>query len=164
MKKKLPKNTLPAGRQGKAKRKKKVVAIPPVLPKKQNKVRFPQFPKFYRTITERLQIRRHGLLYIVAFVSLVLFAVVLIVGYQTYLNYQHKQALEQKRQQILSDISFWQGIVEKYPDYRDGYFELALLEYQIKDFAKAKAYTEKSLSIDPNFEKGVVFVGILNSK
>lgn len=55
---------------------------------------------------------------------------------------------------ITSEITHWQRVVSDHADYRDGYFRLALLHYQLGDIAHASEYVEKSLALDPNFEAG----------
>lgn len=54
--------------------------------------------------------------------------------------------------QINQEISFWGKVVASKPDYRDGYLHLALLNYQIYETQKAKAYLQKAVALDPNFE------------
>ena len=44
-------------------------------------------------------------------------------------------------------------LLEKNNDYRDGYLQLAILEYKLRDYSKAQLYLGKALEIDPNFEK-----------
>jgi len=48
-------------------------------------------------------------------------------------------------------ISFWEEILEKYPDYRDGYLQLAYLYYKTYQDDKAKENLTKALELDPNF-------------
>jgi len=48
-------------------------------------------------------------------------------------------------------ISGWEGVLEKYPDYRDGYLQLAYLYYKTYQDEKAKENLTKALEIDPNF-------------
>ena len=49
-------------------------------------------------------------------------------------------------------ISGWEETLEKYPDYRDGYLQLAYLYYKIYQDEKAKENLTKALELDPNFE------------
>lgn len=58
---------------------------------------------------------------------------------------------------ITTEITHWQGVVTQHADYRDGYFRLALLHYQLGDVTQASEYVEKSLALDPNFEAGKSF-------
>ena len=62
--------------------------------------------------------------------------------------------LNNEKIKVQNELIFWQKEVGKMPNYRDAYFKLALLNYQLKDFDKANEYLKKTLSLDPNFEKG----------
>jgi len=57
-----------------------------------------------------------------------------------------------KPRDIASEISKWRAIVLDKPDYRDGYFRLAVSYYQIFDEEMAKRNVLKALELDPNFE------------
>jgi len=48
-------------------------------------------------------------------------------------------------------ITRWEEILEKYPDYRDGYLQLAYLYYKIYQDEKAKENLSRALDFDPNF-------------
>ena len=54
--------------------------------------------------------------------------------------------------QIQHEISFWEKIIKEKPDYRDAYFQLAILSYQLGKIKKAQTYLQKTLDLDPNFE------------
>lgn len=62
--------------------------------------------------------------------------------------------LNLERQQIIRDINKWEDVIKEYKDYRDGYLELALLEYKLGNFEKAKNYLETVFEIDPNSVDG----------
>lgn len=62
--------------------------------------------------------------------------------------------LNNEKIKVLNELVFWQKEIGERPNYRDAYFKLALLNYQLKDFDKANEYLKKTLSLDPNFEKG----------
>lgn len=103
----------------------------------------------------------------VRFISLVLIGIsmlflLIVSGIDLYSNYQSKNKIDLERQEIISKIGKWQGIVNKYKDYRDAYFQLAILEYRLKDFGKSKVYLDIVLGLDPNFEKGRKLGKILN--
>lgn len=115
--------------------------------KKKEKLSQPfRFPSIIRIFTDK-----H---FLVTAVSLVLIVAVFIVSLDLYKDVKDQQKIEKERKDVISKIQYWQGIVNKYKDYRDAYFQLAVLEYRLKNFAKAKFYLDKSLSLDPNFEKG----------
>ena len=81
--------------------------------------------------------------------------------FDLYSSYQDKLKLESERNKIIQEIEYWQDVVNKYKDYRDAYFQLAILEYRLKDFNKSKFYLDRALELDPNFEKGRVMETIL---
>jgi tetratricopeptide (TPR) repeat protein len=49
-------------------------------------------------------------------------------------------------------IVSWEKIIIAKPNYRDGYLQLAFLNYKIYQTEKALFYLDKALIIDPNFE------------
>jgi len=48
-------------------------------------------------------------------------------------------------------ISGWEEVLEKYPNYRDGYLQLTYLYYKTYQDEKAKENLTKALELDPNF-------------
>jgi len=48
-------------------------------------------------------------------------------------------------------ISGWEEILEKYPNYRDGYLQLVYLYYKTYQDEKARKNFAKALELDPNF-------------
>ena len=131
-----------------------------------------KLPKIYRFITDSLTISlfktksfrlaRAIKIATLTFLGAVMLFILGISTYDLYSNYQNKKKIDLERQEIISKIEKWQGVVNKYKDYRDGYFQLAILEYRLRDFAKSKLYLGKVLSIDPNFEKGRELEKVLN--
>ncbi len=119
-----------------------------------------KFPKIYRFITENDSWRQ----LLIGFVSSFVFLALAVVCMNTYKNYQEKLLQDSERAQINKEISLWNPILQKYKGYRDGYFQIALLEYQLKDFEKARNYLQKTLILDPNFEEARKLEKILNSR
>ena len=125
--------------------------------KKKEKLSQPfRFPNIIRIFTEK-----YFLGFIISFILVVL---LIVVGLDLYKDIKDQQKIEKERKDVISKIQYWEGIVNKYKDYRDAYFQLALLEYRLKNFDKAKSYVQKTLSIDPNFEKGRELEKILKKK
>lgn len=54
---------------------------------------------------------------------------------------------------IYEEIIFWNDIVKKYPNYRDGYLKLSTLFWKVRLDDQAKYYLEKAKEIDPNNDK-----------
>lgn len=57
---------------------------------------------------------------------------------------------EQKR--IEKEIRQWEQTLEKYPDYRDLYLKLVVLNWQVNNHQKAQEYLQKAKELDPNFQ------------
>jgi len=142
-----------------------------------------QFPNIYRIITESRVVKKtqkswfrlsnqpkfhkttlflSGIL-IVA-VVLVLSLGIIIFGINFVKNYKAFQELSAKRQNLKSQVNFWQSVSEKYPGFKDAYFQAAVLEYRLGDLEKAQNYNQKSLRLDPNFVDAIKLEEILNKK
>lgn len=65
-----------------------------------------------------------------------------------------QQQLTSQRSTLQKQILQWQHVVATHADYRDGYFELAVLEYQLGNIDKARMYNQQALTLDPNFKSG----------
>lgn len=65
-------------------------------------------------------------------------------------------ALKTERQQEIAKLNnlkvHWEKIVADSPTYRDGYLQLAAIEYKLQNATIAKFHLQKVLEIDPNFE------------
>jgi hypothetical protein len=127
-------------------------------------------PKISRLITEKPLLEKRfknfwstGKPYVVALCCLVLLASIGLVAYTLNQNLQQKQILEQKRAQIEKEILYWQGITKKYKGYRDGYFKLAILEYQLGNMQVSQQYLHEVQLLDPNFKEAEELERILTS-
>ncbi len=69
-------------------------------------------------------------------------------------KYFVSKAFETEKEKVISDIKEWEKIINKYPNYKDGYLTLSVLEYRMKNFTKSKVYLEKVFEIDPNSKEG----------
>jgi hypothetical protein len=74
-----------------------------------------------------------------------------IVGMDVRQNTQRLEIMRQKRNIVEQQITYWEGVVGKYANYRDGLYQLALLEYRIGNKQAATDYARKALAIDPDF-------------
>ena len=45
---------------------------------------------------------------------------------------------------------YWKQIISTYPQYRDGYIQLAQASYELKRLDEAKAYLSRAQTLDPN--------------
>lgn len=107
-----------------------------------------QLPSISRLITEYKKIIVFVLL-LIALSTIIYFA-----GLQTYRHYQEKEKVMSERKTILTRIAYWQKVVTEKKDYRDGYFQLAVLLYRLGRKEQAKMYLGQALKLDPNFEEG----------
>lgn len=114
------------------------------------------FPSIYRIITERT--------FLVSLISTILLVAIAIIGLNLYQNLEKKREIEKKREAIALEIRYWQGIANNYQGYRDAYFKLATLEYQLNNKAKANEYLQKAFELDPNFEAGKEFKKLLEKE
>ena len=111
--------------------------------KKQNR----KFPSIYRLITDKEN---------APFVVLSIFLVVAIflVGLDLNKNLEEKNLRQKIYASKLQEINFWEENLSKYPEYRDAYFRLAVLYYEVGDFEKSESYLNRVFLLDPSFEEG----------
>jgi len=109
-----------------------------------------KLPSNSRSITEKL-INDHS----VFFLGILLIILASIfVAYDFYQNFKNQDVSLLERQKVVDDLNFWNKSVIEKPNYRDGYFSLSLIYYQLGDYENSLLNLEKAMDIDPNFEKG----------
>ncbi|MBP9719474.1 MAG: tetratricopeptide repeat protein [Candidatus Levybacteria bacterium] len=94
----------------------------------------------------------------VFFLCLMLYAIV-----QLSHSLRVQKQVMQEKAKVMRDMSFWQNVTVERPEYRDGYFMLAVLQYQIGKKQEAVATVQKALEIDPNFKEGRELERILSN-
>ncbi|QQG40713.1 MAG: hypothetical protein HYV37_00060 [Candidatus Levyibacteriota bacterium] len=120
--------------------------------KKKNQV---NFPSIYRFIPAKSFFDKTFWKWIIGgFIALLLVIMFVISSIQTYKHFQDKKLEEVKRKELILKVEYWEKVINKYKNYRDGYFQLAVLEYQLGNKEKAKMYLDKVFLLDPNFEEG----------
>ncbi len=128
-----------------------------------------QFPNIYRSFTEWLKrfnkknsklVKRFKFQ---SFLTLYILTVVLILllSLELFVSFQRQKNINHEREKILSEIRLLEDISQKYPGNKDSYYQLALLEYQLRNFDKAKFYINKALYLDPNFKEAIALQKIL---
>lgn len=135
--------------------------------KKHNK----QSPRNYRIITERFKkFKRNNTkllerlrIEVLVFVYVVTIFSILILGFNLLTNLQNQNQISFQKEKIQSEIRLWQDIADKFKNYKEAYYELAVLEYQLGDIEKSKYYLDKSLFLDPNFDKARELKKILDT-
>lgn len=55
-------------------------------------------------------------------------------------------------QNIFSEISFWESKIKQFPNFRDAYIRLAILNWKVHLDDQAKLYLDQAKKIDPNNE------------
>jgi hypothetical protein len=134
-----------------------------------------EFPNISRFITERFPFKLpkrpklskiHYLFSIglVLVLSLVLVLGITFFGFNFYKNFNKFRQINSQRQKIQSQINFWKSVTTKYDGYKDAYFRIAILEYQLGDYKSAKINNQKALLLDPNYEDARTLQKILISK
>lgn len=61
---------------------------------------------------------------------------------------------ETKPEALMQELISWQKITKEKSDYRDGFFQEALILYQLKRLNEAKTALKKVFFLDPNFSPG----------
>lgn len=65
---------------------------------------------------------------------------------------QKIQEVKNQPEDIKGQIRFWQEVIDQFPNYRDAYIKLAILNWKIYRSFEAKRNLEKAFQIDPNNE------------
>ncbi len=108
------------------------------------------FPKIFRFITER------AVLVVISLVSLVLLTAIVMQGLQLQKTLHQSEIAKAKRAELTKELAYWQDVVRQYGNYRDAYFKIATIQYQLGQVAQAKSTLEKVIALDPNFENAKV--------
>ncbi|MCL5435197.1 MAG: hypothetical protein M1405_02305 [Patescibacteria group bacterium] len=147
----------------------------PFRPKKQRVPRKPketeakkrQFPRIYRRITENPEfVRILHILKKMTIVSIFTTVVVLILftAVDLYRNYSKNQQIQAGRQKLIHEINIWKSFSDKYKNYKEVYFQIAVREFQLGNFKSAEAYLQKTLFIDPSYEEALKLQRELENK
>ncbi len=119
-----------------------------------NKLKKPQFPRIYLNITENKDFP-HVLKILkkitVVFVFTAVIVFILFTVVDLYRNYLINQQIQIQRQKLTHEINIWKSFSDKYKNYKEVYFQIAVREYELSDFNKANQYLQKALFIDPNY-------------
>ncbi len=110
-------------------------------------INFPKkFPSISRTITEKDR-------FWILTSSVIILVCLILVSISSYKNWKELDSLKAQRSRLLKEESFWKETLHKYPDYRDGYIKLAIVEYELNNKDYSRENIQKALSIDPNYQK-----------
>lgn len=119
---------------------------------KKKSLKFPNISRFITEAKDKLpwEEKKHFIyLFTVIFLAFVIFMIIDLRQKVTV-----AKAMDTERKQVIEDVKKWEKVVARYKDYKDGYLELATLEYKLGNVNKAKEYLNKALIIDPNSKEG----------
>lgn len=88
----------------------------------------------------------------------------ILLGLMIYKNLKNVRSINSQREKMQSDINFWTSVANKYPGFKDAYFRVAVLEYNLGDFKKAEAFNSEALVLDPNYKNALDLEKILLKK
>ena len=72
--------------------------------------------------------------------------------------------MKNERREVVKDLNYWNNQVIDKPNYRDGYFKLALIYYQLGDNYNSEENLVKAMRLDPNFKEGILLGNILEEE
>lgn len=117
------------------------------------------FPSILRSITE-FHFTRHQShnikVLLVSSLSVFLLGLIFLQGVTFWYNMQQRDVFIQERTLLEKEVTYWQGVADKYQGYRDVYYRIASLQYKLGNTAASQEYVRKALEIDPNFAEGRV--------
>jgi len=116
------------------------------------------FPKIYRFITEQ------GKILIISFSSGTVILGIVLQGIKLHDNLQKIETVKKHKVALIHELTYWQNIARQYPNYRDVYFRVANLQYQLGERAEAKKSLDHVLAIDPNFEAASVLGAAIEAR
>lgn len=128
-------------------------------------------PSNYRSFTERSKkffkdrstIIQKIKFQAVVFLYIATLALIIFMTLDLLKNLQRQKEINFQRGKIESQVKVWQDIADRFQGYKEAYYQLASLEYQLGNIDKAKFYINKALYLDPNFEKARELLKILNN-
>ncbi len=80
---------------------------------------------------------------------------ILVVSLDLFSNLSEEKALADQKVNLVKQQNFWQNQVNKRANYRDAYYNLALVEFELRNIEGASDNLGKALSLDPNFKEGI---------
>jgi len=108
-----------------------------------------KLPNISRSITDKFLFSK----VVTIFLFSIFLIAIIIVGFDLLKGIYGEIRLTEERRETEIQINYWKNILDKQSNYRDGYIELAILEYRLGDKGKAVTYLQDALNTDPNFGK-----------
>ena len=123
-----------------------------------NKAKNLKFPRIYRKIPEHLEflhvlenLKKMAIVF--AFASVFVF--ILFITADLYKNFINIRQIQAQRQKLIHEIKLWESFSEKYKNYKEVYFQIAIREFELGNFNKVRQSLQKALFIDPNYEEAL---------
>jgi tetratricopeptide (TPR) repeat protein len=128
------------------------------MKKKKSNKKTLELPKIYRFITEKVSSISKNKTVVVSIYSLlylIMVAVTVYLSVNIYKNLTIYQKVSSEQATIISQIKSWQGIIKDYPNFKDAYLQIAVLEYRLKNYERSKEFCNKALLLDPEYSDAI---------
>ncbi len=109
-----------------------------------------KFPRISRFITEKDN-------FFVIIALIIILIAFIVVSIDTYKNARLASSSTMEKQSLLSEERAWKQILNKYPDYKNGYLALSVVEYRLGESKDAWGSLNNALRIDPNYAEARSF-------
>src|SRR5664279_2938578 len=117
------------------------------------------FPSISRFITEHLisvKLLHYTIIVITCLLSVLLLVRIFQQSTLIRHNIDESNRLKMQREQLTGELKNLKVMEPQYTGYRDIYFRIATLNYQLGNVDESKKYIKKALDADPNFKEGQV--------
>ena len=118
----------------------------------------PQFPRISRIFPEAHVNSQFLTIFkkmFIAFIFTSVFVFILFTLADLYRNFDKNQKVQVEREKLTSEINIWKSFSQKYPNYKEVYFQMAVREFELGDFSQSETYLQKALFIDPNYQEAL---------
>ena len=125
---------------------------------KKTSLKKPQFPRISRIFPEtfiNLQLLAIFKKMFIAFIFTSVFIFILFTLADLYRNFEKNQKIQLQREGLTSEINIWKSFSQKYPNYKEVYFQMAVREFELGDLLQSGTYLQKALFIDPNYQEAL---------
>ena len=123
-----------------------------ITKKKSSRLHFPQIRRKITAVTLDVNAKTIWRWLIILIVLSILILQLVQLGQMLYKNYYDAQLKKAQKRTIEAEIMRWEQIVRDRPNYRDAYFELAVLTYRLGHLEETKKYLARVFELDPNYQ------------
>ncbi|PJA00174.1 MAG: hypothetical protein COX78_00905, partial [Candidatus Levybacteria bacterium CG_4_10_14_0_2_um_filter_35_8] len=88
-------------------------------------------------------------------VYLAIAVIIVYLSINLYRNFNTYQKSSLERVKIMNQLNSWQGIIKRFPDFKDAYLQIAVLEYRLGSYDIARLYCDKALLLDPEYSDAI---------